>query len=196
MDDSTLHSLVQRLGGQAGEQRAERAKCPPAEREPKRQASALAVLMVDGWQVRHRGEGWGKRRTSKARVEWHEMKTGMFYLQEQAAQTAGGRGLIEDKVVVSVVGAPLGLGQRLHWEALRGGLGRARQQLFLGDGAPWVWNLKQDRWDQAVGLLDFFHASQHLWEVGRVVAGEAESRLVPWVKERLHPASAGCNWRR
>ena len=127
MDDSTLHSLVQRMGGQAEAQRAERSKRPPTEREPQRQASALAVLMVDGWQVRHRGEGWGRPRTSKPRVEWHEMKTGVFYLQEQAARTAGGRGLIQDKVVVSVVGEPLELGQRLHWEALRGGLGRARQ---------------------------------------------------------------------
>ena len=143
-------------------------------------------MMVDGWQVRHRGKGWGQQRTSNPRVEWHEMKTGVFYLQEQAARTEGGRGLIADKVVVSVVGEPGALGQRLHWEALRGGLGRARRQLFLGDGAPWVWNLKQDRWAKAVGLLDFFHASQHLWAVGRMVAGEEESRLVPWVEARLH----------
>lgn len=191
MDDSTLHSLVQRMGEQAEQQRQERSERPPAERQPKRGESKLGVLMVDGWQVRHRGEGWGRKRTSKPRVEWHEMKTGVFYLQEQAAQTAGGRGLIEDKVVVSVVGEPMELGQRLHWEAQRGGLSRARQQLFLGDGAAWIWNLKQDRWVKAVGLLDFFHASQHLWEMGRVVAGEQESRLVPWVEERLHKLRHG-----
>jgi len=186
MDDSTLHRLVQRLGRRAEEQRRERAAQPSREREPKRPASALAVLMVDGWQVRHRGAGWGRRRTAQPRVEWHEMKTGVFYLQEQAARTAGGRGLIADKVVVSVVGEPQELGQRLHWEALRGGLGRARQQLFLGDGAPWIWHLQQDRWGQATGLLDFFHASQHLWEVGRSVAGEETCRLDPWVEPRLH----------
>jgi hypothetical protein len=191
MDDSTLHSLVQRMGAQAEEQRKERAEQSPKERQPQRAASALAVLMIDGWQVRHRGAGWGRKRTTKPRVEWHEMKTGVFYLQEQAAQTQGGRGLIEDKVVVSVVGEPMELGQRLHWEAQRGGLGRARQQLFLGDGAAWIWNLKQDRWDKAIGLLDFFHASQHLWEVGRAVAGEEESRLVPWVEERLHQLRHG-----
>ena len=99
MDDSTLHSLVQRMGKQAQEQRQERSAQPPAERQPQRAASALGVLMVDGWQVRHRGEGWGRKRTAKPRVEWHEMKMGVFYLQEQAAQTQGGRGLIEDKVV-------------------------------------------------------------------------------------------------
>jgi hypothetical protein len=191
MDDSTLHSLVQRMGEQAEGQRQERSAQPPRERQPQRAASALAVLMIDGWQVRHRGEGWGRKRTSKPRVEWHEMKTGVFYLQEQAAQTDGGRGLIEDKVVVSVVGEPMELGQRLHWEALRGGLGRARQQLFLGDGAAWIWNLKKARWDQAVGLLDFFHASQHLWEVGRSVAGEEASKLAPWVEERLHQLKHG-----
>jgi len=191
MDDSTLHSLVRRMGEAAQKQRQARAAQPPMERQPERPASALAVLMIDGWQVRHRGEGWGRKRTSKPRVEWHEMKTGVFYLQEQAAQTEGGRGIIEDKVVVSVVGEPLELGQRLHWEALRGGLGRARQQLFLGDGAHWIWNLQQDRWNQAIGLLDFFHASQHLWEMGRVVAGEEESRLVPWVEARLHQLRHG-----
>jgi len=191
MDDSTLHRLVQRLGAQAGEQRQERSARTPEERQPQRAASKLAVLMVDGWQVRHRGEGWGLKRTPQPRVEWHEMKTGVFYLQEQAARTEGGRGLIEDKVVVSVVGEPAAVGQRLHWEALRGGLGRARQQLFLGDGAAWIWNLKQDRWAKAVGLLDFFHASQHLWEVGRAVAGEAESQLVPWVEKRLHQLRHG-----
>jgi hypothetical protein len=191
MDDSTLHGLVQRAGEQAQKQRTERAVEPPKEWQPKRADSQLAVLMVDGWQVRHRGAGWGAKRTTKPRVEWHEMKTGVFYLQEQAAQTQSGRGLIEDKVTVSVVGEPVELGQRLHWEALRCGLGRAREQLFLGDGAPWIWNLKQDRWKQAVGLLDFFHASQHLWEVGRAVQGEEETRLVPWVEKRLHQLRHG-----
>jgi len=32
-------------------------------------------------------------------VEWHEWKTGVFYLQEQAARK-NGRGLLSDKVLV------------------------------------------------------------------------------------------------
>jgi hypothetical protein len=46
--------------------------------------------MIDGWQVRHRSGSWGRKRTSKPRVEWHEMKTGVFYLQEQAGALGGG----------------------------------------------------------------------------------------------------------
>ncbi|MBP9900017.1 MAG: hypothetical protein KBH45_01055 [Verrucomicrobia bacterium] len=59
-------------------------------------------------------------------MEYHELKTGVYYLHEQSAQTQGGRGLLTDKVVVSWQGEPGELGRRLHWEALRGGLGRAR----------------------------------------------------------------------
>jgi hypothetical protein len=191
IDDSTLHQLVQRMGQQAQEQCRQRLIHPPSERQPQRGPSALAVLMVDGWQVRHRGPGWGRKRSKALHVEWHEMKTGVFYLHEQAAQTQSGRGLLEDKVVVSLVGEPMELGQRLHWEALRGGLARSRHQLFLGDGAAWIWNLKKDRWNNATGLLDFFHASQHLWNVGRTVAGEEESRLLPWVEPRLHQLRHG-----
>ncbi len=186
MDDSTLHRLVQRTGEQAEAQRVARLANPPAERQPQRQASALAVLMVDGWQVRHRGPGWGRSRSKESHVEWHEMKTGVFYLHEQAAQTESGRGLLADKVVVSVVGEPMVLGERLQWEALRGGSARARQQLFLGDGAAWIWHLQRDRWQGAIGLLDFFHASQHLWQVGRTEVGEEESQLIPWMNPRLH----------
>jgi hypothetical protein len=42
---------------------------------------------LDGWQERHRGPGWGKKKTSEARVEWHELKTGVCYRHETAGRT-------------------------------------------------------------------------------------------------------------
>jgi hypothetical protein len=178
---STLYKLVQRLGALAENQAQERLREVPAQAQPQRQASALAVLMVDGWMVRQRGPGWGKEKTQRNRVEWHELKTGVFYLQEQAAQTQSGRGLLADKVTVSWQGEPLELGRRLNWEALRGGLGRAQHVLFLGDGAPWIWNLQQDRWADALGLLDFYHASQHCWNVAIApLDGPAAALVATW----------------
>jgi hypothetical protein len=164
---------------------------PPVERQPQRAASPLAVLLVDGWQVRQRGTGWGKKKTQQPRVEWHELKTGVFYRHEQSGQTQGGRGVLADKIVVSWQGPPDELGQRLNWEAVRGGLGRARQTLFLGDGAAWIWNLQQDRWADAVGLLDFYHGSQHLWALGEACSGAAQPGLSQWVEPRLHQLRHG-----
>ena len=183
---STLHKLVQRLGALAEKQTQERLTEVPTAARPQRQASALAILMVDGWMVRQRGPGWGRQKTQQKRVEWHELKTGVFYAQEQAAQTQNGRGLLADKVIVSWQGEAGELGRRLNWEALRGGLGRAKNLLFLGDGAPWIWNLQQDRWAKAVGLLDFYHASQHCWNVWRTARGEQDPRLPCWMDRRLH----------
>ena len=100
VDDSTLHALTQRLGKRAEEQTTKRLEQVAGELDPRRAASELAVFMLDGWQLRYRGPGWGKKKTKKKRVEWHEMKTGVFYLQEQAGCTEGGRGILSEKVVI------------------------------------------------------------------------------------------------
>jgi hypothetical protein len=184
--DSTLHALAQRLGARAEAQTQQRLEQPPEEGEPARAPTELAVLMLDGWQVRHRGPGWGKQKSSQSRVEWHEWKTGVYYRQEQAGRTSGGRGVLAEKIVIGWQGEPLEFGRRLHGEALRGGLGRARNLLVVGDGAPWIWNVAHDRWPGAIELLDFYHASQHLWDLGRAWHGADEASAAPWVEPRLH----------
>jgi hypothetical protein len=78
VEDSTIGALVQRLGAKAEAQTQARLKTPPPEKHPERPASALAVLMLDGFPVRFRGPGWGKKQTQKPRVEWHESKLGVF----------------------------------------------------------------------------------------------------------------------
>lgn len=189
VDDSTLHVLAQRLGVRAEAQTQARLQTVSREATPQRAASELAVFMMDGWQGRYRGPGFGKKTSKKAHVEWHEVKVGLFYLQEHAGETAGGRGVINEKVVVCWQGEPGEVGRRLQWEAQRRGLGRARWILVVGDGAPWIWNVAADRWASAEEVLDFYHASEHLWELGRALFGEDEART--WVESRLHELRHG-----
>lgn len=190
-DDSVVHTAVQRVGRKAEAQTQERLKGLPQESPSPRGASELALLMVDGWFARFRGPGWGKQKTKKERVEWHEIKNGVFYLQEQSAQTAGGRGVISDKIVVRTQDDSTDLGRRLHWEALCGGLARAKNKLVVGDGIAWIWNLKANRWPDAIELLDFWHGGQHLWSLGRARQGMDEAKAKPWVEERLHQLRHG-----
>jgi len=191
LGDSTVHRLVQRLGSQAEAQTQERLREVPQEAEPQRAATALGVLMLDGWLARFRGSGWGRKKTGKKRVEWHEIRNGIFYRLEQAGRTAGDRGVISQKVLVRWQGEPLELGRRLHWEALRAGLGRAQALEVVGDGIPWLWNLAADRWQEAVQVLDFWHGAEHLWELGRACQGRDEAALKPWVETRLHQLRHG-----
>ncbi len=183
VDDSTLHALVQKVGAKAEAKTQEQIKTTPREVSPQSRASELGVLMVDGWMVRHRGEGWGKGTTQKPRVEWHEMKMGLYYAHEKSARK-GERGLLASKVIVTSLESPDELGGRLHWHALRAGLGRAENLLLLADGAGWIWRLKEQRWKHAHELLDFYHASQHLWELGKALS--TEEQAARWVGPQLH----------
>jgi len=99
---STIHQLVQRLGQQAEEKTVQRLTEVPQEKQPLRAAAARAVIMSDGWMARFRGAGWGCKKTKKDRVEWHEIKTGVFYLQEQLVKNESGRRTIADKALVEV----------------------------------------------------------------------------------------------
>lgn len=189
IDDSTLHALVQRAGAKAEAQIQQRLKEPARLLHPPRKASDLAVLLMDGWMGRFRGPGWGKKKTVQARVEWREIKTGVFYCAEQSAKASNGRGVLTDKVIVNWQGSPDELGRRLNWEAVRHGLARAKNTLVLSDGAAWIWNLKQDRWKGAHELLDFYHASQHLWRLGEALPGEGKS--ADWMETRRHEMRHG-----
>lgn len=186
IEDSTVRALVQRLGARAQEQSEQRLKTLPREVQLERPASRLGVIMVDGFQVRHRGPDWGKRKAQKPRVEWHEQKVGVFYQQEQNAA-----GQLTEKVSVSWQGEAVQLGERLHWEALRHGLGRTRQTLALGDGASWIWGLVEERWPQAHQLLDFYHASQHLHALAETLYPKQESARHSWVDQQCHDLRHG-----
>jgi hypothetical protein len=187
VDDSVIHALVQRLGERAEAQVQARLQSalPPQKPQPGR-SSELGVLMLDGWFARFRGPGWGQKKSPAEHVEWHEIKTGIFYLQERAARTESGRGMIVDKAVVRWQGEALELGRRLQAEALSGGLARAQTTLVVGDGIPWIWKLKAERWAHALELLDFWHGSQHLWALGRACHGPDEAVTQAWVERCLH----------
>jgi hypothetical protein len=189
VDDATLHALVQRVGAQAQAQMEERIKTPPQEQRPQRRPSQLGVVLVDGWLTRHRGPGWGKKKTRQNRVEWHEMKMGVYYQIEHAVGKENGRGELAEKIVVSTLGSAMELGERLNWEAMRAGLGRAQNLEMLGDGSEWIWNLKANRWKQAVEVLDFYHGSEHVWTLGRTVEGEDQA--ASWVEPLLHQLRHG-----
>jgi hypothetical protein len=189
---AALHSLVQRLGTRGEVRTQARLATVPVEREPQRAPTPLAVLLLDGWQVRQRGPGWGAPETEENRVEWHEWKTGVYYRQEQAGTTAGGRGVLTEKLIIGWQGEPLEFGKRLHWEALRGGLGRAQARLVVADGAPWIWNVAQDRWRGPPSCWTFIMpaSTSGTW------AGRYMARTLPPPPSGSSPAATNCGMAR
>jgi hypothetical protein len=58
----------------------------------------------------------------------------------------------------------------------------ARELVFLGDGAEWIWNLVDAHYPDAIQILDWFHATEHLMPVAQAIASSDAERL-HWVAQ-------------
>jgi hypothetical protein len=63
------------------------------------------------------------------------------------------------------------IGSLLRQEAFRRGYANARQTVYLGDGAAWLWENARLNFPDAVQILDFFHASEHAKELADALCG-------------------------
>ena len=62
-------------------------------------------------------------------------------------------------------------GSLLRREAFLRGFAAAREVVFIGDGACWVWELARVNFPQAICILDFFHAAEHLGSLAGAIYG-------------------------
>jgi hypothetical protein len=195
VDDSLIHQQVQ-LAGERAEQQAQ-ARIPASAAPVPAPETTLPpdalVIMMDGWMLRHRGGDWGLKPAAVAgeRVAWQECKSAVIYHLAQAAKTSRERGLLVEKFVVAHVGEPLEFGRRVQAEARRRGLGQAPRVYVVADGGVWIWNIVRDRFAAATGVLDFYHASQHLWELAHTLHPENEAGARAWVEPLLHQLRHG-----
>jgi hypothetical protein len=57
----------------------------------------------------------------------------------------------------------------LYRLACRCGYEQAEEKIFAADGADWCWEGHATFFSQACGILDWYHASEHVWEAARSV---------------------------
>lgn len=76
-------------------------------------------------------------------------------------------------------------------EATRRGFDHAKRRAVLGDGAPWIWNVANDWFPDAIQIVDRFHAKQHLSDVGKAIWGAGSDEARPWAKARHDELDAG-----
>jgi hypothetical protein len=196
VDDAVIHQQVQHAGERAEQQAQARliaSSAPvPAVPAPTAPSDAM-VIMMDGWMLRHRGLDWGLKPVAATgeRVAWQECKSAVIYHLRHAAKTASERGLLVEKFAVAYVGEPLEFGRRVQAEARRRGLGAAQRFYVVADGGVWIWNIVTDRFSAATGVLDFYHASQHLWDLAHTLHPENEAGARAWVEPLLHQLRHG-----
>ena len=157
---------------------------------PEPLAAGLAALPLalgaDGVMVPFRpvaGAPTGKTR-------WREIKVGVLArLGQHRTRLGQVVTRLYHRRLVAVLGDLEALTPRLWGEALRQGLRHTPQVVWLSDGGRGLWRLFEERFARhATGVLDFYHAAQHLWKAaaawldGRTTQAR---RWFTWARHRL-----------
>jgi hypothetical protein len=76
-------------------------------------------------------------------------------------------------------------GWQLWCEAVRRGVLEAEEVVVLGDGAHWIWNIATELFPMATQIVDWYHASQYVWQAASELWGEGGARREAWAREQL-----------
>lgn len=180
---STLERTTVAVGSRlrAAEQAEARRHHAGQLRQPVRKPSRL-YISIDGKMTPLR-DPW-KRDGSQGPLvcRWGEAKIGVLY---EARRGRDGRDAgVRRKAYVATLGdvnnftpliATLAHQQGHHW---------AKELIVLGDGAAWIWLLAASQFPEAIQIVDFYHASEHLWTLANARFGDGSPAVKAWVSQR------------
>ena len=179
---STVRNICNRLGKavreqiehQAAEQHCSAIK--PEEKVTRLGISIDGVMLgrIDPQHRKRKSEKKGKVRGKTALEHFfHEVKTRVVFEFNTAGEALrktyhATQDRIED------------FREMMSLEAHKRGAQLANVLIFVGDGAPWIWKTAETLFPAAVQILDWYHAMEHIWAVGRAKFGSKEKELWAW----------------
>lgn len=168
VSDDTIWNWVQGAGQRAIKhlqlqlQHLADGKLPQVESLDARLSVMPLIIAADGVSVPFRQQP----QSPKGKILWQEVKialaTRLGEHQTRAGETVT---RLHQRRLVAVLGDIDALKARLQLEALRQGITTAPQVVWISDGARGFWRLYRECFaHRAFGILDFYHAAQHLWQ--------------------------------
>jgi hypothetical protein len=150
------------------------------------------VIQIDAWNIRER-DHWGQTQAMRRRHQdlkrWHWVYTATCFRLHHRCRKGPSknklRAIITERSYVATRGGVDALMQQLYYEARARGLAQAERVLVIADGAVWIWNLVEDRFQDAVQRLDLYHANTYLWAVANELHGTGTAEARHWVKPLL-----------
>jgi hypothetical protein len=195
LSHNTLNLLMQSAGGTAERDRQEvldmLASVPmglhrektvvqqPLEFVPQR-----LYVSCDGVTYRtHYREDHPDRPDEKCLI-YQEMKAGTVFWQDRGGQW--------HKRVVAGRDKPERFGLSLWNLAVQCGMLRVPEVIFISDGGCWCNTVAEMYFKDATRILDWYHLSEHIWEIARLLYPNDEKSTTRWAKtclSHLHDSS-------
>lgn len=94
---------------------------------------------------------------------WKEVKAGRLFKSGDCIRNDGKPGCITHSQYMAHLGDCKVFRERME-ELIDAYGARAGQLVFISDGAPWIKNWVEDAYPDAVSILDYYHAAEHLYE--------------------------------
>jgi len=177
-----IAEIVHDVGGHADRMRQAQAASfrsgPRAERtwpEPVARPARLHVS-CDGVMYCTNQREPDPRRPGEQRMIWQQMRVGCVSWQDEQGKWR--KRVIWGRESVEEFGASL---FRLACEC---GYREAREKLYTCDGGDWCWTIHALYFSEATGILDWYHASEHVWQAAHALFAEA-SAAASWAGQAL-----------
>ena len=165
VSEKTVERVVHQVGSVVLRQQDERFESSLKSRQvPGSQGGADRLYIAPDGTTVHEKDGW------------HETKVGSIYWQDEHLQR-------KERYVGRFDKSEM-FGSCLWLEACRCGLREAKELIYLGDGAGWVRTIHDQHFNRAVFIVDWYHASEHIWDCGKVLLGEGTDATKRWVEHR------------
>ena len=114
---------------------------------------------------------------------WRDLKVGAWFVARgQPPRSPAGQWRIqaEDITYFTDIGPAAEFGSLLWATGVQRQAQLARELVFLGDGADWIWQLVAEHFPQAVQILDWFHATEYLTPAAKTHLATEDDQEV-WV---------------
>ncbi|OYV36139.1 MAG: hypothetical protein B7Z83_06460 [Thiomonas sp. 20-64-5] len=153
---------VQRMVGELGPLLAEVLDRPaPFQKESPSPTVYVSMDATGVPMAREELEGRsGKQPDGSAKTR--EVKLGCVFTQHHTDEEGRPWRDLDSTTYVASFDPSADFGHHLRREAQRRKVFQAQKIILLGDGAPWIWEQARIHFPQAVQILDFYHASEHL----------------------------------
>lgn len=131
---------------------------------PKPEKIPVMYIEVDGTGVPMVADELAGRKGKQpdGTAKTREIKLGSIFTQSRCDEAGRPQRDYASTTYVGSFEAADVFGLRVREEARRRGLGRAHKVVFIGDGAPWIWELRRVNFPDAIEILDLYHALEHL----------------------------------
>ncbi len=148
---------------------------------------AVAAFREAGGDVEFQTDGTSVNTTRG----WREIRLSVFAKRERGRPTTDLDHWDERRLpaptarsAAAAIRASEALGPSWRRAAARLGIKRTDQITVLADGAKWIWNQVARSLPGAAGLLDFYHAGEHVYAAAHAIHGEGTTAAKTWAEAR------------